>query len=255
MEKPWRKLSCIVLVVGLCVTTHFGSVYAQTTDFNDSQITEKTYIDPDIYQMINDYERGTFVERNEDEDINAKQILDSFGTTSETSTTADIKYLYDVKELDSNTYAATRIALYSSLRQENQDEKNGVIVFCRIVYEQKDFGKPWGFLKLTGVESGVVRNNDNYWCEFLKMRYRVYGSAYDANGNRLGVKGRETDYNDTATVNSPTVGHTYSINGPNDYYYSMGEMDSVIAGFARANISFRLSSSEYLEVSSAIQAI
>ena len=28
MEKPWRKLSCIVLVVGLCVTTHFGSVYA-----------------------------------------------------------------------------------------------------------------------------------------------------------------------------------------------------------------------------------
>ncbi len=52
MEKPWRKLSCIVLVVGLCVTTHFGSVYAQTTDFNDSQITEKTYIDPDIYQMI-----------------------------------------------------------------------------------------------------------------------------------------------------------------------------------------------------------
>lgn len=210
-------------------------------------------IDADIYNMVTNYENGTYQERNESNTVTPSKLFGSTRSTFDLNGTTE--YLYDIKKIDNDTYAATQVALYTSLRQESQGTKNGVILFCRIVYDEKDFGQPYTFVKLQKVESGVVRNNNLYWCEFLRMRYRVCGAAYNSNGSKMGYKAKETEYEDTSLISSPVEGVAYSITGPNDYYYSMGAAYGAIAGFARGNITYRLSSSEYLEVSSALTAV
>lgn len=203
--------------------------------------------------MVTDYENGVFIERNDSKKISPQTLFAQ--TPSFNNLNGTVNYLYDVRKVEENKYAATQVALYSSLRQETQGEKNGVIVFCRIVYDEKDFGKPWSFVKLQSVEGGVVRNNDLYWCEFLYMRYKVRGMGYNADGTKAGFHAKETNYSDTGQIMSPKVGFAYSISGPNDYYYSMGELDGLIVGFLKSHISYRLSTSEELEISSALQAI
>lgn len=219
-------------------------VFAQES--NNIEVEGK--IDQDIYEMVEAYKNGLFSEKNENRKIQTRQLFSSLGMNEE----ENVDYIYDNKQIDENTYEATQIAFYS-LEQENQGSKDGVIIFCRIVYDTKNFGDPWDYVMLTKVKGGVVQNNGNYWCEFLKMRYKVGGDAYDASGNRCGWKGKETQYG--GAVSSPSVGTTYYITGPSDYYYNMGAAGGHVAGFVKATISFRLGNSDYLEVSSGITSL
>lgn len=85
--------------------------------------------------MVTDYENGVFIERNDSKKISPQTLFAQ--TPSFNNLNGTVNYLYDVRKIEENKYAATQVALYSSLRQETQGEKNGVIVFCRIVYKKK----------------------------------------------------------------------------------------------------------------------
>lgn len=238
--KRVKRILCLAMAFLLCFLFNM-SVFAQEN--NDIKIEGN--IDQDIYEIVEAYKNGTFIEKNENARISTNQLFRSLGISEQND--EKVKYIYDNKKVDEDTYEATQIAFYS-LEQENQETQDGVILFCRIVYDVKNFDNSNDYVMLTKVKGGVVQNNGNYWCEFLKMRYDVGGDAYDASGNRCGWKGKSTNYG--TAVSSPTVGTTYSISGPSDYYYNLGVVGSHIAGFVQGTISFRLGNSTNLEVSS-----
>lgn len=199
---------------------------------------------------------GTFVEKNDSQTMKPEEIFLKSGM-AKTQSNDDIKvdYIYDITRTDEDTYEATRIALYDvSLEQTSQGQKSGVVLFTTIVYKEQHFGKPWSFVMLTQIKGGVVKNDTNYWCENISFRYHVYGDGYTAAGTRVGWTGKEVQYN--GVLSYPTVGTTYYINGPSDYYYDMGVHNSAIVGFMRGTITYRGSSNQsQLEVASSITSI
>ena len=216
-----------------------------------SNIVQENGIDADIYQLVSEYQNGTHVQDIESKEL-AEKAFNTFGLQE--ASNDNVNFIYDVNQVDSATYEATRIAFYTPLEQETQGEESNVIIFCRIVYEEKYFNDdPWPYIMLKKVKGGVVQNSDLHWCEHLYIRYMVAGDAYDASGNRKGWKGDETEYGDP--IYAPEVGTTYSIQGPNDYYYNMGLPSSRVVGFVKGVISRRLGNSVELEVASPIEGI
>lgn len=195
-------------------------------------------IEPEIYQMVEDYKNGTFIQRNESAALEPEDIFSAFGVDKISKDDFDVDYIYDIKKIGDDSYAATRIAMVS-LEKEDQGTSNGVVMFTRITYEEKYFnGNPWSYVKLTKVGGGVVQNNGNIWCEALYLKYDNKGDAYDASGNRLGYRDTSVDYG--GAVYAPTVGVKYVINGPNDYYFNMGTQFSNVVGYTKGTISRRL---------------
>ena len=166
-----KKIISVALVAFLCITSTI-TTFAK----NDNSVKIETGIDEDIYEMIEAHENNTFVEKNESNKMQTRELFKTFGMEEQSE--ESVKYIYDNKRVDENTYQATRIAMYS-LEQESQGSKNGVIIFCRIVYDEKDFGDPWSYVMLKKVKGGVVQNNGNYWCEFLQLKYhQIYLNSY-----------------------------------------------------------------------------
>lgn len=234
------------MVIALCLSF---TINVSADNLNEIKVEGK--IDDDIYEMVKAYKGGTFTPSNESSSIEPRQLFSAFEINEEDG--GNINYIYDLKQLDEDTYEATQIVIYTVLEKEEQGSQNDVILFCRIVYDKKPFfGNPWSYVMLIKIEGGVVQNNNNYWCEFLKMRYSVYGDAYNANGTRVGLKAASTAYGGAI---SPVVGTTYYIDGPSDYYYNMGASGSYISGWVRGTISRRLGNSTTLEVPCGIGAI
>ena len=253
MKKASRGFISLCLAICLCFSM---SVFAAATDsvkLEDDELLPVTVegpIDPKIYEMLDSYNNGTFVERNADPDIDPVILFSANSTENQVVTASanedqKVEYLYDIEHLDGLTYEATAVAVYE-LEQTSQDEADGVVLFCSIVYEKAPFtldeAAAYPLVMLKEVKGGVVQNNGNYWCEYLNMRYSVHGDAYDESGDRIGTRGEETDFDDYSNIVSPQEGVAYSIDGPCDYYYDPNVFNSGIAGFTRGFISYRLSS-------------
>lgn len=245
-------LSTCLLAIS-CLTTYASDLSASTKIVGSNIVCEGK-IDQDIYRMIDQYKQGTFVQRNESLYFSPKQVFMFAGMTENHESRDDVDYIYDLKQVGENTYEATQIGLYAlSLEQENQKVAYGVILFCRIVYEEKYCSGYDPCIKLTRVKGGVVQNASKYWCESLYMKYKVCGDAYNSSGQRVGWKGKEIAYQ--GYVYSPVAGQTYSIAGPNDWYYDMGVIGSAVIGYVKGNITYRLSSQQYTtELTSSITA-
>lgn len=226
----------------LCIVSNASSLQENT------DIKVEGAIDKDIYDMISAFENNTYVERNEDSTLMASEAFSTFGVGEEEDNTT---YLYDTKQIGTNTFEATRVALYAaSLEQSNQNELYGVVLFVSIVYNREYFNGIPCYM-LTRVKGGVVQNGSNYWCEALAFRYIEYGKAYTSSGVAVGTKSNSCNYN--GSLNFPTKGVTYYINGPADYYYDTSSFLSHITGAMRGKITFRGTSKQYdLEVKSYI---
>lgn len=250
MRKYLRSFfKCFVFIFSLSTLTL--SVQAVGNNGPTPQICGA--IDQNVYDLVEEYKTGLYEKRANDP---ARKLFLELGITEEVcSDEINVDYIYSSSQLDSNAYEATRIAVYSSsLEQETQDELHAVIVFNRIVYQKKTFGDPWNYIMLDEVKGGVVENTSSlYWCEYLYLKYDVHGIAFDSVGNRIGYINNGIDYG--GAVEHPTVGSTYYIDGPSDYYYNMGDHSSAVVGWTKATISRRLSGSETLEVSSAIEPV
>lgn len=254
-----KKALCFFFVMTLVFAASTSAFASNNTDAEmNSNVKVEGPIDPEIYQMVENYQAGTFKERNESKTLKPEALFNSFGLGVEQIKQGSdifVEYIYDIKQMEPETYEATRVALVS-LEQETQGSYRSVVIFCRIVYQEKSFsGNPWSYIMLTKVKGGVVQNNGDIWCETLRMRYSVHGIAYDANGNWKGYQGASTQYG-TAHVYAPQVGTTYYIDGPCDYYYDMGVPSSAVAGFVQGGISYRLSTELYdLEVPCGISGV
>ncbi len=129
------------------------------------------------------------------------------------------------------------------MEQETQRASNGVVLFCRIVYDEKYFVGSQPCIRLTRVKGGVVRNGDTYWCEMLQLKYKVCGDAYDASGQRLGWRAKEIEYCDK--IYNPTVGMAFTIGGAHDWYFDTRIVGTAIVGFVKGHITYRMTSNRY----------
>lgn len=225
-----------ITAIGLALTMLMGSVTAfaeenvGAADLPEGVTIEK--IDPYIYKMIDDYKNGTFIERDEDNCIDARDLFSENDVSLDDD--SNVEYIYDLHKIDDNTYEATQVALYNSSKNDTDTVRDVTATFT-IVYEKKDFGDYWDYIMLTRLKGGIVKEG-KFECTELMMKYNVSGDAYDANGNRKGLKGKSTRFSDY-TINNPVVGNAvYSMPGPSDYYYNMGATGTLVAGYFVANI-------------------
>lgn len=192
-------------------------------------INEESKIDSYIYELVEDYENGTFEERNDLPDVDAHMLL-----KPEEIENLQVEHIYDNRQIGENEFVASRISFYD-LDKSDQNEQDGVVIYVAIQYDKKDFGDPWDYIMLNRVKGGVVRQEGNVSCSSISFRYYVTGDAYNADGSRAGLKGNSVYYN--GELENPKIGTTYYIEGPKDYYYNMGVINSVVAGFMRATLS------------------
>ena len=206
------------------------STFVSTALAADSEIQSDSNIDPYIYELIKSYEQGTFQERNDLPELDIHKLLPSQPLNAE-----DSSYdIYDNRKIGENTYVASRISFYD-LDKSDQNEKDGVTIYVAIEYAKKDFGDPWDYVMLNKVKGGVVKQDTSVSCSSISFRYSVYGDAYNSDGTHAGLKGKQVSYN--GELKNPSVGTTYSISGPKDYYYNMGAVGGFIAGMMRAKLS------------------
>lgn len=258
-----KKLVALVCSLAMIIGMMSSTAYAVNTqsEYNNAAILVPMVdgtIDDKVYSMVEGYRAGNFIERNDDPTMNPRQLFANMNNnlvSASENTNIKASCIYDIEQVDDTTFEATSVMLYSDLSQMTQDEADGVILFTTIVYEKASFdlkSGPSPVAMLKKIKGGVVQNNGKYWCEFLYMRYSVHGDAYDATGKRVGPMGDETDYG--GAVISPQVGTTYYIDGPCDYYYDTNVFNTVLVGFTKGTISYRLSSyRNELIVASAIQ--
>ena len=226
----------------ILVTTFIFTFLFSLTSFASNN-EEEGNIENYIYEIINDYENGVFTERNDLNDIDVHQLFSFINDENN----RNVRHIYDNRQIGAESYVASRISFYD-LDKSDQNEEDGVVIYVAIQYEKKDFGDPWDYVMLNRVKGGVVRQTGSISCKSLSFRYKVYGDAYDANGNRVGLKGAEVSYN--GELNNPKIGTTYYIDGPKDYYYNMGATYSVIAGFMRATLSNDVQFEAAIDISS-----
>lgn len=250
-----KKYFKTVTTLGLAFTMLFGTTAfakdlgLETEAESNIEIEE---VDPYIYEMIDAYENGTFVERNDSETFKPSEMFNEITPLSDVL--EDIDYIYDLRKIDEETFEATQVALYSSLENELQDEKYGVKMFCSIVFKQQDFGDEWPYIMLTRVKGGVIEEADSYECIVLEMRYKVKGDAFDEDGNRYGWQSDSTSFSDYS-IKNPVVGPAYSMPGPSDYYYNMGSICSSVGGFVEGEIEDNTGDYTFITIPNVIEAV
>ena len=195
-----------------------------------AEIQSTSSIDPYIYELIDSYENGEFQERNDLPELDVRKLFPSQQFNLEASS-YDI---YDNRKVGQDTYVASRISFYD-LDKSDQNEQNGVTIYVAIEYAKKDFGDPWDYVMLNKVKGGVVRQTGTVSCSSISFRYAVYGDSFNADGSRAGLKGNSVNYN--GELKTPSIGKTYYIYGPKDYYYKMGATGSFVAGMMQATLS------------------
>lgn len=249
MKKFFKKS----MTIGVVLSMLFGNVNALADELNKSSnnknLTIEDNIDQYIYDMVDAYDNGTFVEHNDSKTLKPSNLFSESSTMSKTNDKVD--YIYDISKVDEDTYKATQVAFLEDTRQGSN---NGVAMFCTIVYDEKDFGRDWSYIMLTRVKAGVIRETGDYECKRLRIRYKVHGDAYDEDGKRYGYKGDETYFSDYS-VNNPIVGPAYSMPGPCDYYYNMGAYNGFVGGFAEGKIGNDDGDTSYLDIPNVIESM
>ncbi len=247
MRKKIIGLVCFITLSLTCVNANAANLNVVDVLTQNELINEDGKIPDDIYELIEQYQNGSYCEDISDFNGQARMIFNNSNHVVASSPDEEMNttYLYSTNQIGVDTFESTQIVVYASLNNESQDELHGVVIYNRITYEKKNFsGSAYNYIMLTKVNGGVVQNNGNYWCEALYLRYDVHGDAYTSAGSHVGYKGKDSGYSNQ--VYSPTVGTNYSISGPSDYYYSMGTYGTAVIGYTKGTISHRLSTSETL---------
>lgn len=240
------------IALGLCFSLVSSiPVFASETVTAQDQEMIAGRVDDYVYQMIEDYENGVFVERN---DVETLEMSTLFGEASAYSNDGmDVTYLYDNREIAPNTYAATQIAITEG-EKNSMTVSKGVKAVCVIEYNLMDMDDWYEYIMLTKVKGAILYENDDYDCTRLQLRYEVKGDAYDKNGKRYGWKGKSSSFDDR-TIYNPVVGFYYLQTGPQDYYYCMGVYGSLVAGFLSAKIENSDGDVKYLSCNPGFEAI
>lgn len=246
----------IITALSLAFTMLFG-ITAFANDLNSDTEAESNIeieeVDPYIYEMIEAYENGTFIERNDSETFKPSEMFNEITPLSNSS--EDIDYIYDLRKIDENIYEATQISLYASDNEDtSQRTKYGVKIFCTIVFEEKYFDEVWPYIMLNRVKGGVLEEAQDYEAIELRMGYTAEGDAYNSNGTRIGSK-RLYKSPSSYRVNNPLVGPAYSIAGPKTYYFNSGIYPMTIAGMVEVDIENSNGSTATVEASTTIEEI
>lgn len=227
-------------------------VFASETVTTQNQEMIAGPVDDYVYEMIEDYENGVFVERNDVETLEMATLFDEESAYSNSG--MNVTYLYDNREIAPNTYAATQIVITEGEEDSDASISQGVKAVCVIEYNLMDVGDWYDYIMLTNVKGAILYENDDYDCTRLQLKYEVRGDAYDEDGNRYGWKGDATSFDDR-TIYDPLVGFYYLQPGPRDYYYCMGVYGSLVAGFLSAKIENSAGDVEYLSCQPAFEAV
>ena len=251
-----KKYFKTITTLGLAFTMLFGTTAfakdlgLETEAESNIEIEE---VDPYIYEMIDAYENGTFVERNDSKMFKPSEIFNEINPLSDSS--EDVDFIYDLRKIDEGIYEATQISLYASDNEDtSQRTKYGVKIFCTIVFEEKYFDDPWPYIMLNRVKGGVLDESQDYEAVELRMGYTAEGDAYDDNGTRIGSK-RLYKSPSNYSVNNPLVGPAYSIAGPKTYYFNSGISPMLIAGMVEVDIENSNGSTSIVEASTTIEEI
>lgn len=227
------------------------SAFASETVTAQDQEMVAGHVDDYVYEMIEDYENGVFVERNDVEMLEMSTLFDEVSAYSNDG--MNVTYLYDNREIAPNTYAATQIAIIEGEENSMADISQGVKAVCVIEYNLMDVGDWYDYIMLINVKGAILYENDDYDCTRLQLRYEVKGDAYDEDGNRYGWKGESSSFDDR-TIYNPLVGFYYLQTGPRDYYHCMGVYGSLVAGFLSAKIENSDGDVKYLSCNPGFQA-
>lgn len=102
------KKSCLAVFITLFT---FLSTFLAFGSQSQSINAEQT--DSYIYEILNSYENGTFVERNDLPSVNTRLLLPSTQAANE----LDIVDLYDNRQIGINEFAATRVSVVKDLEK------------------------------------------------------------------------------------------------------------------------------------------
>ena len=94
-----------------------------------------------IFEILNSYENGTFVERNDLPSVNTRLLLPSTQAANE----LDIVDLYDNRQIGINEFAATRVSVVKDLEKTDQGSSEGIVAFVTIVYNNLDMGDAFDY--------------------------------------------------------------------------------------------------------------
>ena len=213
--------------VSVCIISILFSIIGTSSiSFADCTLPSQVTVEAmgeDIYQMIDDYESGIYKATIEDPNFNAKALFSEPANSYNDLIKEDI---YQVKCLDAqdNTYEATCISKYSTraigLEREEQAEHKNVYIMVRIVYNTISIPGGGGSstaYNITTVKGGVVRTTNLHVVSHVKLSSTGNGKAYDASGNRVGIKHEGTSQMITYL---PVTGQVYSIPSEINYYYA-----------------------------------
>lgn len=196
-------------------------------------IAVESEVDDYVYQMIEDYKNGTFVERNDLPELDIRKLFnDTQPSTLNESDEYKVEYLYDNRMLEDGTYAATKVTMIEDLEDYSGSTRNGVKIQCTVFYSRLDMDDWFDYVMLLRTRGTVVEETGDYECTSMVISYKVYGDAYDKNGDRHGFKGDDG----SSTINNPIVGADYVYSGPADYYYNMGAGSSFVGASVEAEI-------------------
>lgn len=220
------KKSCLAIFIALfTITSTFLAFASDSQDIRTEQTASY------IYEILNSYESGTFVERNDLPSVDTRLLLPSTQNTNE----LDIVELYDNRKIGSNEFAATRVSIVKDLEKTDQGSSEGIVAFVTIVYNNLDMGDAFSYPMLTKVKGGIVRQDGTISASSLSFAYNVGGDAFTPSGEHRGIQGSVVKFN--GELENPQIGATYFINGPSDYHYCMGSIGSHVAGFMRVTLS------------------
>lgn len=228
------------------------NVFAMDTISTQEQVLAGDKVDDYVYDMIEDYENGVFVERNDLETLEMSKLF--VETNIYSADTENVIYLYDNREIGNNTYAATQISISKNEQDDGSDIDSGVKAVCVIVYNLMDMGDAFDYIMLVDVKGAILYENDDYNCTKLQLGYEVRGDAYDEDGNRYGMQGEYSSL-DKRTIYDPLVGFYYLQTGPRDYYYCMGAYGALVAGYLSADIENSAGDTKYLWCNPGFEAI
>lgn len=234
------KKSCLAIFIALFT---FASTFLAFGSQSQNINTEQT--DPYIYEILNSYENGTFVERNDLSSVNTRLLLPSIRDANE----LDIIDLYDNRQIGLNEFAATRVSVVKDLEKTDQGSSESIVAYVTIVYNNLDMGDAFDYPMLTKVKGGIVRQDGTISASSLSFAYQVAGDAFTPTGEHRGIQGSIVRYN--GELENPQIGTAYFINGPSDYHYCMGSIGSRVAGFMRVT----LSNGKTFEVSTGMEAV
>lgn len=234
-----------LLIFLICFTLIFmASVSVNASGNNNticaSGISVADGIDEDIYALLESYKNETY-KQDVLSIVNSKRVFKNLLATEETDGTTN---LYEIKKVGDTekgqVYDATRLTIF--LEKEDQGQNQGVVVFCRIRYEEMVANDGETVDRLWYVKGGVVQSSTDYFCEGLRFRWACYGRSYNGDGTYSTVRSEYISYPSTYDVFWPEIGVTYSRFSTAAYFY-LAEGAGYIAGWNKARIMLKHSNS------------